>query len=293
MTLQEFYKKYNNVINQAISNALKEDAVRSDVTTGLLLKGEPGYQKLNAVLFCKQDCILAGLEIFKKVYKQIDKKAIFIPYYKDGDKLKNKDIVLEVRSSLRNLLIGERTALNFLQRMSGIATLTSSFVKKLKLKEAKILHTRKTTPNFRLFEAAAVKIGGGDFHRLNLGSSVLIKDNHLQALGNINNVMQWLKNHRLNNNLKHKFEIEVKTFNEINSVVKSGKGIVKIVMLDNFKPEQLNRAINILKKNGFKIEVSGGINPQNFEKYQRKGINYFSIGMLTHSYDSVDFSLEF
>ncbi len=293
MTLKEFYNKYDTEINRAISAASKEDTVRDDVTTNLLLKGKAGDKKLNALLLCKQNCTLAGIEIFKKVYRQIDKKCIFKSYHRDGSKIKDRTKVLEVKSSLRNLLIGERTALNFLQRMSGVATLTDSFVRKKKFNGTKILHTRKTTPNFRLFEAAAVKIGGGDFHRLNLASSVLIKDNHIKAFGNINNVMQWLKNQKLKVGLKHKFEIEVKTFEEINSIVKYGKGIIKVVMLDNFNPRQIDKAITILKKNGFKIEVSGGINLQNFDKYQRNGIDYISIGMLTHSYKSVDFSLEF
>ena len=293
MTLKEFYNKYDTEINRAISAALTEDTVLDDVTTNLVLKGKGGDKKLNALLLCKQNCTLAGIEIFKKVYRQIDKKSIIKSYYKDGISLKDSTKVLEIKSSLQNLLIGERTALNFLQRMSGIATLTDSFVRKIKFKGTKILHTRKTTPNFRLFEAAAVKIGGGDFHRLSLASSVLIKDNHIKAFGNINNIMQWLKNQKLKTELKHKFEIEVKTFEEINSVIKYGKGIIKVVMLDNFNQGQIDKAITILKKNGFKIEVSGGINLQNFDKYQRNGIDYISIGMLTHSYKSVDFSLEF
>lgn len=293
MTLKEFYKIHDKEINQAISSALKEDRVHNDVTTELLLSSNKGDKKLNAVLLCKEDCILAGLEIFKRVYRQIDKKAVFKSYSKDGGRLKKGTKVLEVKTSLRNLLIGERTALNFLQRMSGIATLTNTFVKKLKYKEAKILHTRKTTPNFRVFETAAVKTGGGDFHRLNLASSVMIKDNHMLSLGNMHNVMGYLLSKKKSVKLKHKFEIEVKTFEELDAVIKYGKGIVKVVMLDNFDPAKLNKAISLLKHNGFKIEVSGGINLQNFAKYQRKGIDYYSIGGVTHSYKSADFSLEF
>lgn len=297
MTLKEFYKKYDKEINKAISQALREDSVRSDVTTNLLLKGIAGDKKITARLICKENCILAGLEIFKKVYQQITRNVSFKSYYKDGNKLRNKTKVLEVKSSLRNLLAGERTALNFLQRMSGIATLTNIFVKELKRGDAKILHTRKTTPNFRLFEAAAVKTGGGDFHRLSLNSSVMIKDNHIEALGTIDKVMAKIISRKLTKNLsshqKQKFEIEVKTFKELASVIKHGKGIVKVVMLDNFNPGETAKAIRILKQNGFRIEVSGGINLQNFAKYQRKGVDYYSIGMLTHSYKSADFSLEF
>lgn len=297
MTLKGFYKKYDKEINKAISQALLEDRVHQDVTTNLLLKGKTVDKRITARLLCKEDCILAGLEIFKKVYMQIGRNVSFKSHYKDGDKLRNKTKVLEVKSSLRNLLAGERTALNFLQRMSGIATLTNIFVKELKRGDAKILHTRKTTPNFRLFEAAAVKTGGGDFHRLSLNSSVMIKDNHIEAVGIIDGVMAKIASRDLTKKLsahqKQKFEIEVKTFKEIASVIKYGKGKVKVVLLDNFKPSEIDKAIRILKQNGFRIEVSGGINLQNFAKYQRKGVDYYSIGMLTHSYKSADFSLEF
>lgn len=293
MTLKEYYRIHDKEINTAIASALREDNVRGDVTTKLLLNNNAGAKKLNAVLLCKEDCVLAGSEIFKKVYRQIDSSASFKTYCKDGDKIKKGTNVLEVKTSRRNLLIGERTALNFLQRMSGVATLTNSFVKKLKFKDAKILHTRKTTPNFRVFEIAAVKTGGGDFHRLSLASSVMIKDNHIIALGDMDDVMSYLKRKKQSPRLKHKFEIEVKTTKELNSVLKFGKGIINVVMLDNFRPARLSEAIRLLKINGYKIEVSGGINLGNFTDYQKKGIDYYSIGGLTHSYRSADFSLEF
>ena len=177
--------------------------------------------------------------------------------------------------------------------MSGIATFTNSFVKLLKYKGAKILHTRKTTPGFRLFEVAAVKTGGGDFHRLSLMSAVMIKDNHIEALNGIELTMDFLLRQTIPFVLKQKFEIEVKTFKELDAVVKYGKGLVEVVMLDNFKPLNLPKAIKILKNNGFKIELSGGINMQNFSQYQQKGVDFYSIGALTHSYKSCDFSLEF
>lgn len=293
MTLTQYYKLHQNEINQAIAQALKEDNVHSDVTTKLLLSGKAGDEKLNAVLLCKEDCVLAGLEIFKKVYKAIDPKVVFKTYRKDGARFKKGTKALEVKTTLRNLLIGERTALNFLQRMSGAATLTNIFVKQLKYKNAKILHTRKTTPNFRVFEIAAVKTGGGDFHRYSLASSVMIKDNHILALGDINDVMAFLKKKKLSPAVKHKFEIEVKNLNELDTVIKLGKGIVKVVMLDNFEPSLLEKAAAKLRENGFKTELSGGINIKNFSRIQRKNIDFYSIGSLTHSYKSADFSLEF
>lgn len=293
MELKEYYNIYSKEIDSKIKQAIAEDKISRDVTTGLLLKGKAGDKKLKAILLCKQDCVLAGLEIFKKTYRFIDKSVKFKSFAADGDRIKKGRKVLEVSASRSVLLRGERTALNFLQRMSGIATMTNSFLKQLKDKNSKILHTRKTTPNFRVFEAAAVKTGGGDFHRLSLASAVMIKDNHIEALGGMANTMDKLLRKKISFGLKQKFEIEVKTFEELDLVLKYGRGLVEIVMLDNFKPRDLEKAIKLLKVNKFKIELSGGINASNFAKYQKKGVDYYSMGALTHSYTSCDFSLEF
>lgn len=293
MELKEYYKIFSKEIDSKIKQAIAEDKISGDVTTNLLLKGKAGDKRLKAVLLCKQDCILAGLDIFKKTYKFIDNRVKFKTYAADGDRINKGMKVLEVTASRSVLLRGERTALNFLQRMSGIATMTNSFVKLLKDKNSKILHTRKTTPNFRVFEAAAVKTGGGDFHRLSLASAVMIKDNHIEALGGMANTMDALIRKKIPYRLKQKFEIEVKTFEELDLVLKYGKGLIEIVMLDNFKPAGLEKAIGMLKANRFKIELSGGINSSNFAKYQKKGVDYYSLGALTHSYSSCDFSLEF
>ena len=293
MELKEYYKIYAREIDSKIKQAITEDKITADVTTNLMLAGKAGSQKLKAVLLCKQDCVLAGIEIFKRTYRLIDKNVKFRQFAADGQRVEKGRKVLEVTASRSVLLRGERTALNFLQRMSGIATMTNSFVKQLKDKKAKILHTRKTTPNFRVFEAAAVKTGGGDFHRLNLSSAVMIKDNHIQALGGMNNTMDYLLRKNIPYRLKQKFEIEVKTMEELQLVIKYGRGIVEIVMLDNFKPSGLKKAITLLKANKFKIELSGGINAANFAKYQQKGVDFYSMGALTHSYKSCDFSLEF
>lgn len=292
MTLKEFYRRYNKQITRAIKNALLEDRVKQDVTTNLLFKGSEGERLLKAQLLCKEDCILAGADVFKQVFKILYPEASFKSFYKDGDRVGNKSVVLEVRAPLGVLLEGERTSLNFIQRMSGIAALTNEFVKKLKFKGSKILHTRKTTPNFRLFELAAVKTGGGDFHRMDLGSSVMVKDNHIEAIGSLKDVLGLVRQKKLSKNRLKRFEVEVKTLREAELAVKA-KDFVEIVMLDNFPRGQIRKAVNILKKNGIKVELSGGINLQNFEKLQVKGIDFYSIGMLTHSYKSADFSLEF
>ena len=290
MTLIQFYKLYSKEIDKAIQSALREDRINNDITTKSIIRGGESRRIISAALLCKEDCIAAGIEIFIRVYKKIDPKSNFIIYSKDGDFIRNKQTVLIVKSTLKNLLAGERTALNFVQRMSGIATLTNYFVKRLKFKGSKILHTRKTTPNFRLFELAAVKTGGGDFHRFSLGSAIMIKDNHICSAGSIENVLKLIKKKK---ELTDNIEIEVKTYAELNMVLKYGKGIVNTVMLDNFKQSGLNSAVRKLKVNGFNIEISGGINQANFMKKQLKSIDYYSIGILTHSYRSIDYSLEF
>ncbi len=291
MTFREFYIKYRREIDRAVSDALKEDKVSNDVTTSLFFDGSKTNKLIRARLLCKEDCILAGIEVFKKVFKQLYPLTVFKDYYREGVRVRNKTIVLEVKAPLSILLEGERTALNFLQRMSGIATLTGEFVKNLKYKDAKILHTRKTTPNFRLFELAAVKIGGGDFHRFDLGTSVMIKDNHIAAAGGIEKALKIIKKKK--EFVRNRFEIEVKSMHELRQVIRKCKAIVKIVMLDNFNKNKISEAVKLLKENNIKIEISGGINLNNFNSLQKKGIDFYSIGMLTHSYKSVDFSLEF
>lgn len=291
MTFREFYIKYTKEIDSAVIEALKEDRVSNDVTTSLLFDERKDNKLIRARLLCKEDCILAGIEVFKKVFKHLYPGTVYKDYYREGVRVRNKSVVLEVKAPLRILLEGERTALNFLQRMSGIATLTGEFVKKLKYKDARILHTRKTTPNFRLFELAAVKIGGGDFHRFDLGSTVMVKDNHIAAVGGIEKALRIIKKKK--GFVKNKFEIEVKSMHELRQVIRKCKTIVKIVMLDNFNKNKISEAVKMLKENHIKIELSGGINLKNFNSLQKKGIDFYSIGMLTHSYKSVDFSLEF
>jgi nicotinate-nucleotide pyrophosphorylase (carboxylating) len=293
MTLKEFYSKHDKQIDDAIKRALVEDRVKGDITTSLVFKSKEGNRIINAKLLCKEDCALAGLDIFKRVYKTLYSGVRFKGSYRDGQKIKSKSVILEVKSPLKILLEGERTSLNFLQRMSGIATLTNEFVKSLKYKNAKILHTRKTTPNFRLFELAAVKTGGGDFHRFDLSSAVMIKDNHIEAVGSVDEVLRRINSKKLTDKEKYRFEIEVKSIKELKQVLKEVGKYIKIVMLDNFHPSDIAKAVRLLRKYRIKTELSGGITLRNFKKLQMKGIDYYSIGMLTHSYKSIDFSLEF
>jgi nicotinate-nucleotide pyrophosphorylase (carboxylating) len=293
MTLKEYYNIHRKDIDRLIFEALREDDAKNDITTQLILPGKKSDRIITAGLICKEDCILAGIEIFKKVFSRLNKRASFKQHFKDGDYVKKKSLVLQVRSSVKTLLAGERTALNFLQRMSGIATLTNQFVKRLKFKHAKILHTRKTTPNFRVFEVAAVKTGGGDFHRFNLSSAVMVKDNHISASGNLEDILVMLQKLKKKKEFKDNFEVEVKNLYELDRVIRYGSEFVKVVMLDNFSPGQIEQSAELLNKFHIKIEISGGITPENFDEYQNPFVDYYSIGMLTHSHRSVDFSLEF
>jgi len=177
--------------------------------------------------------------------------------------------------------------------MSGIATLTNKFVWLLKYNNSKILHTRKTTPNFRIFEVAAVKIGGGEIHRLDLSSSVMIKDNHINALNGIKNTFDLILSQKLSRRQKNKFEIEVDSIDELKYLIQAHSGIIKIVMLDNFGVHDIKLALNLLINQDIKVELSGGITLSNFPQIQFPGIDYYSIGMLTHGYKSIDFSLDF
>jgi nicotinate-nucleotide pyrophosphorylase (carboxylating) len=246
MTLKEFYKKFGSQMESHIINSLNEDNVNRDITTQLLFDKKLSNHMTKARLVCKEDCVLAGKDIFLRVFKLIKPSLSFSSKFNDGDFIRKGSVVLSLEAPNYVLLAGERTALNYLQKMSGVATLTRQFVKKLKYPGSKVLHTRKTTPGFRIFEIAAVKTGGGDFHRMDLGSAVLIKDNH-----------------------------------------------IKIIMLDNLIRPEIQKALKLLKNSRIKIELSGGINLHNISKIQFPGIDYYSVGSLTHGYKSIDYSLEF
>lgn len=291
MTLREYYKIHDKEINRLILSALKEDKIKQDVTSNLCFNQKTN-RIITAVLLCKHDGILAGLEVFKKVFHHVNAGIIFkAGKYKDGGKIKKGDSVMQITGRVKDILAGERTALNFIQRMSGIATLTDYFVRNLKYPNAKILHTRKTTPNFRVFEIAAVKTGGGDFHRYDLSSAVMIKDNHITGSKNLKQLLEHIDFSKVRSTKR--FEVEVKNMNELKLIAENYSKYVEIVMLDNFNPAQIYTGSGILSKKGIKVEISGGINLQNFSKIQHPKVDYYSIGMITHSYKSLDFSLEF
>jgi nicotinate-nucleotide pyrophosphorylase (carboxylating) len=287
--MTDYYKYFNFwSAEKIIKQALSEDVGKGDVTSNFFIK-QDSISK--AELLLKESGVIAGLEIFKFVLKIIDERIKIKFKTKEGLFLKGKKIIAELEGNTRNLLKGERVALNILQRMSGIATNVYDLKKRLNNSSIKILDTRKTTPNFRLFEKLAVKIGGGENHRFGLYDMILIKDNHIEANGGIENILEKIR--KIKKKTELKIEIEVKTLNELKTVLNKGIGLVDIIMLDNFNINDIKNAIK-LNKRKFKLEISGGIKKSNINKYSNIiGVDYISIGALTHSVNSLDIALNF
>ena len=271
-----------------IKLALTEDVGKGDVTSELLI---PKKLESKAEVLIKEAGVIAGIEIFNMVFAIIDKsiKTGFVK--KDGAFVKKGEVIGYVKGNTRNILKGERVALNLLQRMSGIATQTSNTTKKLNNKCIQIIDTRKTTPNMRVFEKMAVVAGGGANHRYGLYDMILIKDNHIEANNNISNTLDVLKKNK--SRINKKVEIEVKNIPELKIVLSKGKGLVDRIMLDNFKISEVKKAVHL--NNGiFELEISGGVHENNINKYENiKGIHYISIGAITHSVNSLDIALNF
>lgn len=262
--------------------ALKEDISSEDVTTNAVMRdAEQG----RADLICKQDGVIAGLPVFQRVFELLDDKIQVKMYYKDGDDVKKGDLLAEVTGDIRAILSGERTALNFLQRMSGIATYTRSVVKLLEGSGIKLLDTRKTTPNMRIFEKYAVKAGGGYNHRYNLSDGVLIKDNHIGAAGGVTQAVRMAKEYAP---FVRKIEVEVENLDMVREAVDAG---ADIIMLDNMSHEDMKRAVELIAGRA-ETECSGNITKENIAKMADIGVDYVSSGALTHSAPILDVSLK-
>lgn len=271
-----------------IKQALREDIGRGDITSNLLI---PKQHQSRARLLTKENSVIAGLEIFRLVYEVLDIETDIRFLKTEGQRVSKNSILGFISGNTRVLLKGERVALNVLQRMSGIATSVNLMKTQLNNKDIKIVDSRKTTPNFRMFEKLAVRIGGGENHRFGLYDMVLIKDNHIEANGGIESTLKNIRKVKKSPELK--IEVEVKNLFEFEKVLIAGSGVVDIVMLDNFKIQDVKKAIK-LNRDRFNIEISGGINEKNINKYSKiGGIDYISIGSLTHSIKSVDISLDF
>jgi len=271
-----------------IDEALKEDIGDGDHSTlsciDPLVKGK-------AVLKIKQDGILAGMEVAQIIFLYTDSSSIFTAFKRDGDGMKVGENAFEVEATVHTILKCERLVLNCMQRMSGIATLTKEYTDKLKGYKTKLLDTRKTTPNFRLLEKEAVRIGGGVNHRFGLYDMIMLKDNHIDYCGGIERAIEKAYNYIQTKKPTLKIEIETRSIEDVKKVIIIGKGKVFRVMLDNFDTDQLKEAVHLLGED-FETEASGGINLDNIEEYAKTGVDYISVGALIHQAKSVDLSLK-
>ena len=269
------------LIDKYIIAALREDITSGYISTDAILKDERAEVDLRA----KDSGILAGLDVFKRVVEILDEDVTFEFYFSDGDQVKNKDLVGKISGRAKSILEGERTALNFLQRMSGIATYSKKMVDALDSEHVKILDTRKTTPNMRIFEKYAVTLGGGYNHRYNLSDGIMLKDNHIDAAGGIREAVEKVR--RLNPFVK-KIEVEVENFDQVMEALEAK---ADIIMLDNMDIEEIKEACKIINKRAI-IECSGNISLENINSYRNLDIDYISSGAITYGAGVLDLSMK-
>ena len=274
------------MLDEIIKNALREDIGEGDHST---LACVPKDAQGTAKLLVKESGILAGVEVAKRIYEIFDPSLKVDYFKKDGDSIQVGDIVLEVKGSSRSILSTERLVLNFMQRMSGIATQTNRIVKEIEGCNTRLLDTRKTTPGIRLLEKWAVKIGGGENHRFALYDMVMLKDNHIDYAGGIRSAIEKTKTYLKEQNKDLRIEIEVRNFEELEEVLAVG-GVDRI-MLDNFSPDDISKALQIIPDT-YETEASGGITIETIRKYAETGVDFISVGALTHSVKSLDLSLK-
>ena len=269
-------------VDHLIKEALQEDISSEDVTTNAVMKEAVTGE---VQLICKQDGVVAGLDVFRRVFEILDENVKIDFYCKDGDEVKKGELMGVVTGDIRALLSGERVALNYLQRMSGIATYTHSVAKLLEGTKTKLLDTRKTTPNMRIFEKYAVRVGGGYNHRYNLSDGVLLKDNHIGAAGSVAKAVEMAKEYAP---FVRKIEVEVENLDMVREAVDAG---ADIIMLDNMSPEDMKEAIRIIDGRA-ETECSGNVTKENIDRLTSLGVDYISSGALTHSAPVLDISLK-
>ena len=268
--------------DELILQALREDITSEDITTNSVM---PHYQAGEVDLICKQDGVIAGLEVFKRVFELLDANTEVVFCCKDGDIVKKGEKIGLVRGDIRVLLSGERTALNYLQRMSGIATYTREIADLLKGTNTKLLDTRKTTPNMRIFEKYSVKVGGGYNHRYNLSDGILLKDNHIGAAGGVKEAVRMAKEYAP---FVRKIEIEVENLDMLKDAIEAG---ADIIMLDNMTVEDMKKAVELCRGKA-ETECSGNVTRENVARLVDIGVDYISSGALTHSSPILDLSLK-
>jgi nicotinate-nucleotide pyrophosphorylase (carboxylating) len=278
--------EHNEQLHELIENALAEDIGDGDHST---LSVIPFSAKGKATLKIKEDGILAGVEVAKEIFLYMQPDTIFTAYKKDGDEMKYGEIAFDIEAHVHTILKCERLVLNCMQRMSGIATLTRKYVDRLKDYKTKLLDTRKTTPNFRLLEKEAVRIGGAVNHRFGLYDMILLKDNHIDYCGSIEKAIDKAYNYVQEEQPGLKIEVETRSIEDVKKVVATGK--VNRIMLDNFTSVQITEALKIIDGR-YETEASGGINLENIEEYAATGVDYISSGAIIHHAVSLDLSLK-
>ncbi len=273
------------LVDRIIELALEEDIKSGDITTDAIIPDDALGQ---ADFLVKEDGVIAGLEVVERIFRIFDEELHFHKYASDGEKVTVGSKIATVNGNISSILKTERTALNFLQRMSGIATLTSQYTEAVKHTKVKILDTRKTAPGLRITDKMAVKLGGAENHRIGLFDMYLIKDNHIKAAGSIRKAVELVKAHQIQEETDYKIEIEVSTPDQIEEVLAAG---VDIIMLDNFKPEMMRTAVKMINGAAL-VEASGGITLATIREIAETGIDYISIGALTHSARALDISMK-
>ena len=277
---------FNEQLQLLITNALAEDIGDGDHST---ISSVDSDAEGKAILKIKEDGILAGVDVAEKIFRHMQPDIIFTAFKNDGDMMKYGEIAFEVTAKVHTILQCERLVLNCMQRMSGIATLTRQYTQKLQGYKTKLLDTRKTTPNFRLLEKEAVKIGGGVNHRFGLYDMIMLKDNHIDYCGGIEKAIEKAYMYVLQKKPGLKIEVETRNLEDVKKVMATGK--VNRIMLDNFTPELITEALKIIDGK-YETEASGGINLNNIETYAATGVNYISSGAIIHQARSLDLSLK-
>jgi len=281
-------KNFDEHLQKLIVDALKEDVGDGDHST---LSCIPAAIRGKAVLKIKQDGILAGVDVAEKIFKYKKPNSKFQKYKADGEEMKAGDLAFEVETFVHTILQLERLVLNCMQRMSGIATLTKEYTKKLEGYKTKLFDTRKTTPNFRLLEKEAVRIGGGVNHRFGLYDMIMLKDNHIDYCGGIEEAIVRASDYVERYRPDLKIEIETRSLDDVKKAIAVGKGKVFRILLDNFTPQQITEALKMIDGT-FETEASGGINLANIEEYAATKVDYISVGAFIHQAKSLDLSLK-
>ena len=281
-------RTFEELLRILVDDALNEDVGDGDHSTLSCISADA---KGRAVLKIKQDGILAGVDVAREIFFYKEPSSLFIASKNDGEEMKNGETAFEVAASVHTILRCERLVLNCMQRMSGIATLTKQYTDKIQGYKTKILDTRKTTPNFRLLEKEAVRIGGGVNHRFGLYDMIILKDNHIDYCGGLQKAVQRAYDYVQAIKPQLKIEVETRNLDDVKKIVDTGRGKIFRIMFDNFSPSQIREALKLV--NGeFETEASGGINLDNIEEYAKTGVDYVSIGALIHQAKSLDLSLK-